>query len=83
MEWIKGEVVARGIQLSGARISSSIMDQIDIQEINNTTISDYNTIPAQLAEFEAKYDILSYIVTTVTDKFEGNLQNPEEWRQLV
>ncbi len=45
MEWIKGEVVIGGIQSSGTRISSSIMDQIDIQEINNIMVSDYNTIP--------------------------------------
>ncbi len=35
MEWIKGEVVTGRIQPSGARTSNSIMDQIDIQEINN------------------------------------------------
>ncbi len=43
-------------------------------------IPDYNTIPVQLAEFEAKYDIPFCIVITVMDKFEGNLQNSEEWR---
>ncbi len=77
-EWIKGEVVIGGIQLSGVRISNSATDQIDVQEINNTTVLNYNTILAQLAKLETKYDIPSYIVTTVTDKFEGNLQNPEE-----
>ncbi len=82
-EWIKGEVVARGIQSSGARTSSNVMDQIDVQEINSITISDYNTILVQLVELETKYDIPSCIVTTVTDKFEGNLQNPEEWQQLA
>ncbi len=44
MEWIKGEVVTGGIQLLGIRISNNIMDQIDIQEINNVIISDYNMI---------------------------------------
>ncbi len=72
-EWIKEEVVTGGIQLSGARTSNNATDQIDIQEINSITISDYNTIPVQLVEFEAEYDIPSCIVTTVTDKFEGNL----------
>ncbi len=46
MEWIKEEVVTGGIQPSGVRTSSSAMDQIDIQEINNITVLDYNTIPA-------------------------------------
>ncbi len=46
MKWIKGEVVTEGIQPSGARTSNNITNQIDIQEINNTIIPDYNTIPA-------------------------------------
>ncbi len=44
MEWIKGEVVAGGIQPLGTRISNNTVDQIDIQEINNVIISDYNMI---------------------------------------
>ncbi len=72
-EWIKGEIAIRGIQPLKARTSNNITDQIDIQEINNTTIPDYNTIPTQLTELETKYNIPPYIAITVTDKFEGNL----------
>ncbi len=62
------------------RINSTTMGQVDIQGINSTTISDYNTIPTQLTKLEIEYDILSCIAIAVTDKFEGNLQNPEERR---
>ncbi len=45
MEWIKGKVVIEGIQSSETRISNNTGGQVDVQEINNATVSDYNTIP--------------------------------------
>ncbi len=72
-EWIKGEVVVGGIQPSETKTNSNIMDQVDVQKINSIIISDYNTISAQLTEFETEYYIPSCIVITVIDKFEGNL----------
>ncbi len=45
-EWIKEEVATGRIQLLEIRISNITMGQVDIQGINNVTISDYNTIPA-------------------------------------
>ncbi len=43
-EWIEREIATEGIQSSGTRISNNITDQVNIQEINNIIISDYNTI---------------------------------------
>ncbi len=82
-EWIKRKVATKRIQPLEIRISSITIGQVDIQRINNITISNYNTILTQLAKLEIEYDIPSYIITTITDKFEENLQNPEEQQQLT
>ncbi len=46
IEWIEGEIATGGIQSSGTRTNNNITNQINVQEINNITILDYNMILA-------------------------------------